>query len=118
MAVVAIAAVALGYFYLKFREKQRFLEILHEERLSAVEKGIPLPELPIEPLFVKTEKPIDFRTVMLIGIVLLFFGAGAMLSMWLMPAFRSLWPAPLPVTFIGGGLLIAFFASKRPEFGR
>ena len=47
--VVALAAAFLGYIYLKFLERQRRLEILHQERVAAMEKGIPLPELPIDP---------------------------------------------------------------------
>jgi hypothetical protein len=105
---LALAAAFLGYFYLKFRERQRYLEILHQERLAAMEKDIPLPELPIEPLFVKTARPPDFRVGLILGLVLLCFGVGSMLMLWLLPGARAYWPAPLPVAFIGGGLLLAF----------
>jgi hypothetical protein len=117
MAVLALAAAFLGYFYLKFREKQRYLDILHAERLAAIEKGIPLPELPIEPLFVKTARPPDLRVGLLIGVVLLCFGLGSMLTLWLLPGLRAYWPAPLPVTFIGGGIIFAFSAISRVDSG-
>ncbi|HWD41109.1 MAG TPA: hypothetical protein VG944_19835 [Fimbriimonas sp.] len=117
IVVLSIAAAIFGYYYLKFRERQRYLEILHEERLVAVEKGIPLPELPFEPLFVKTSRPPDFRVVMLIGMVLLCFGLGSTLAMLVTPGARAYWAAPLPISFIGGGLLIAFAASFRSESG-
>ena len=39
--VMALAAAFLGFFYLKFLERQRRLEILHQERLAAMEKGFP-----------------------------------------------------------------------------
>ena len=113
ITALAIAAAFIGYYYFKFREKQRYLEILHEERLVAIDKGIPLPELPIEPLFVKTSRPPDFRVGLLIGAVLLCFGLGTMLALWLMPAFHNIWPMALPVAFMGGGLLIAFSAGSR-----
>jgi hypothetical protein len=113
IVALALAAAFLGYFYLKFREKQRYLDILHQERLAAMEKGIPLPELPIEPLFVKTARPPDFRVGLLIGAVLCCFGLGSMLALWLLPGCRPYWPAPLPVAFIGGGLLLAFSAGSR-----
>ncbi|MBB6051182.1 hypothetical protein [Armatimonas rosea] len=115
--VLALAAAFLGYYYLKFRERQRYIDILHEERLAAIAKDIPLPELPIEPLFVKTARPPDYRTGLLIGVVLLCFGLGAMLTLWLLPSMRSYWPAPLPVAFIGGGLLYAFSAGSRVNNG-
>src|SRR4051812_43858496 len=108
IVVVGLAAAFLGYTYLKFREKQHYLDMLHAERLAAIEKGIPLPELPVEPLFVKTDRPPDFRVGLLIGIVLVCFGLGSMLALWLLPESRTYWPAPLPVAFIGGGLIFAF----------
>ena len=82
-----------------------------------MEKDIPLPELPIEPLFVKTAAPPDYRVGSLIGVVLLCFGLGTMLTLWLLPGFRSSWPAPLPVAFIGGGLMIAFSPGSRINDG-
>jgi hypothetical protein len=117
IVVLALVAAFLGYQYLKFRERQRYLEILHEERLAAMEKDIPLPELPIEPLFVKTAAPPDYRIGSLIGVVLLCFGLGSILMLWLIPGFRSYWPAPLPVAFIGGGLMIAFSPRSRVNDG-
>lgn len=117
IVAIALAAAFLGYFYLKFREKQRYLDILHQERLVAMDKGIPLPELPIEPLFVTTPRPPDFRVGMLIGVVLLCFGFGAMLALWLLPGMRLFWPAPLPIALIGGGLIFAFTAISREDSG-
>jgi hypothetical protein len=113
IVVIALVAAFLGYYYLKFREKQRYLDILHQERLVAMEKDIPLPELPIEPLFVKTSPPPDPRIGGLIGIVLACFGLGSMLMLWLMPGMKTLWPAPLPMVFMGGGLMFAFPLSPR-----
>lgn len=113
IVALALASAFLGYTYLKFREKQRFVDILHQERLAAIEKDIPLPELPIEPLFVRTARPPDFRVGLLIGIVLVCFGLGSMLALWLLPGSRTYWPAPLPIAFLGGGLLFAFSAGSR-----
>jgi hypothetical protein len=115
--VVALAAAFLGYFFLKFRERQHYLEILHEERLVAMEKDIPLPELPIEPLFVKTARPPDHRVGGQIGVVLLCFGLGAMLALRLIPGTDSAWPAPLPLAFVGGGLIVAFSPGSRLSDG-
>jgi hypothetical protein len=106
--VIALVAAFLGYTYLKFREKQRYLDILHQERLVAMEKDIPLPELPIEPLFVRTQRPPDYHTGRVIGMVLACFGLGSMLMLWLLPGMQNYWPAPLPIAFIGGGIFFAF----------
>ena len=48
--VSALAVAFVGYFYLKHRARQHRLELIHAERLAAMDKGIPLPELP-RPLF-------------------------------------------------------------------
>ena len=57
--------------------------------------------------------PPDFRVGVLIGAVLFSFGLGSILAMWLLPGTHNYWPAPLPVTFIGGGLIFAFAAISR-----
>ena len=46
----SVAAIILGGSYINYLEKRRRLELLHAERLAAIEKGIPLPELPVDPL--------------------------------------------------------------------
>ena len=48
--VVALAAAFVGYFYMKHRERQRRLELIHQERLVAMDKGVPLPEIPVDPV--------------------------------------------------------------------
>jgi hypothetical protein len=116
--VCALTVGVLGYLYLQFREKQRYLDILHQERLAAIDKDIPLPELPIEPLFARTSNPPDPQVASMIGVVLLCFGVGSMLMLWLMPAMRNLWAAPIPVAFIGGGLIFASAMGPHAERGR
>jgi hypothetical protein len=54
---------------------------------------------------------------MQIGVDLLCYGLGAMLALWLIPECHTYWPAPLPVTFIGGGLIYAFSAAYRADRG-
>jgi hypothetical protein len=41
--VLALAAAFVAYRYLKHRERQRRLDIVHRERLAAMDKGTPLP---------------------------------------------------------------------------
>ena len=117
IVVLALVIAFLGYQYMKYRERQRTLEILHQERLIAIEKDIPLPELPLDPLFVKVERPTDFRVMLIIGVVLLSFALGTMLMLWLLPNGRAFWAAPMPIGFIGGGLIFAYFATLRDGSG-
>jgi len=111
--VAAIAAAVVAYFYFKHVERQRRLEIVHQERLAAMEKGIPLPELPLDPP--KVPKPPDPRAPLLHGIVWLAFGGGAMLALWLFapwPEGRALWPLPIPLALLGVGLILYYALSS------
>jgi hypothetical protein len=49
LIVAALAAAFIGFYYFRHRERQRRLETVHQERMAAMDKGIPLPELPIDP---------------------------------------------------------------------
>lgn len=63
--VVALAAALFGYFYLNHLERRRRLEIIHQERLTAMDKGIPWPELPIDPP--RVEKRPDPHVPLILG---------------------------------------------------
>lgn len=115
--VTALAAVFVAYLYFNHVERQRRQEIIHQERLAAMEKGIPLPELPLDPPLAR--RPPDPRAPLIHGIAWLALAGGAMLALFLvgrqanMPA---LWPLPLPLAFLGIGLVLYHaLASTRPR---
>jgi len=108
--VMALAAGFLGYIYLKFLERQRRLEILHKERLAAMDKGIPLPELPIDSPSVQA--PADPRVILMLGIILGGFGAGSMIALSFVHGTRTYWPLPLPMVFMGVGLMLFYFLAS------
>ena len=89
--VAALAAAFVAYLYFKHIERQRRLEIVHQERLAAMEKGIPLPELPLDPP--KVPKPPDPRAPLIHGIVWSALGGGAMLAL------RLIGPRRMPRCF-------------------
>ena len=66
--VFALAAGIVGYLYVKHLDRQKKLEIIHQERMAAMEKGIPLPEFPLEP--VQERRP-DPTVLPILGTVLL-----------------------------------------------
>ena len=49
LIVASLAAAFVAYCYFKHVERRRRLELVHQERLAAMDKGIPLPELPLDP---------------------------------------------------------------------
>lgn len=107
--VAALAAAFVAYLYFRHIERQRRLEIVHQERLAAMEKGIPLPELPLDPP--KVRRPPDPRAPLIHGIVWLALGGGAMLALQLIrpwPNAPVLWPLPLPIVLLGIGLMLYY----------
>lgn len=108
IVVAALTAGVVGYLYLRSQDRRRRLEIVHAERLAAMEKGIPLPELPLDPL-ATTRRPPDPGAPLIIGIVLAAFGIGSIVALSLVDRFRPAWPMPLPVALMGVGLVLYYY---------
>jgi hypothetical protein len=107
--VAAIAVAFVAYLYFRHIERQRRLEIVHQERLAAMDKGIPLPEFPLDPP--KVPRPPDPRAPLIHGIVWLTLGGGAMLALRLIGPqenLPALWPLPLPIALLGLGLMLYY----------
>jgi hypothetical protein len=49
LAVIGLAAGYVGYKYIIHLNRKKRLEVIHEERMAAMEKGIPLPEFSLDP---------------------------------------------------------------------
>ena len=113
--VAALAAALVAYLYFRHVERQRRLDIVHQERLAAMDKGIPLPELPLDPP--RVPRPPDPRAPLIHGIVWLALGVGAILALRLTgsrPDVSGLWALPLPVVLLGIGLILYYaLASDR-----
>lgn len=116
MVARAVAGGIVGYLHIKHQSRQKRLQVIHEERMAAMEKGIPLPELPLDP--VREHRPPDERVLPILGMVLFTLAVGTMIVLYLNlpPAAHNWWIAPLPFAFLGVGL-IAFYLMK-PEPGR
>ena len=115
LIVASIAAAIVAYLYFQHTERRRRFEVIHAERLAAMDKGIPLPELPLEPPAGSALR--DPRAPLIHGIVWLAFGLGGMLMFALMGMElhgRAIWPLPLPLAFLGLGLILFYtLASER-----
>ena len=111
--VAAIAAALVAYLYFQHVERRRRLEIVHQERLAAMDKGIPLPELPLDPP--KVQKGPDPRATLVHGIVWTTLGIGSMAALALIGSSGpTFWPLPLPLAFMGIGLILYYaLASER-----
>jgi hypothetical protein len=115
--VLALAGALIAYLYFRFLERQRRLEIIHAERLAAMDKGIPLPELPLDPP--RAPGTPSTHVPLILGIILAAFGFGLMAALRLVsPAGgnitggRSIWPLPLPIALMGAGLILYFLLAR------
>jgi len=108
LIVIALTAGFLGYQYLKLRERQHRMEILHAERLAAMDKGIPLPELPFDPPAEAWKRPPDQTVSLAIGIVLAAFGFGSMAMLAFLAEDKPYWAVPLPIALMGLGLVLYY----------
>jgi hypothetical protein len=109
LIVASLVAPLVVYLYFKYQERLRRLEIVHQERLAAMEKGIPLPELPLDPS--KLRRPPDPRAPLIHGIAWSALGIGGMLALALIgpqPNAPVLWPLPLPLALLGVGLVLFY----------
>ncbi len=107
--VLALAAGVVGYLYVKHLSRQKRLEIIHQERMAAMDKGIPLPEFPLEPTR-ESHQP-DPTVLPILGTVLLTLSFGTMivLARTLDASAHAFWVAPLPFAFLGVGLIAFHF---------
>lgn len=109
IAFVALMGVWGAYLYFKHVERKRRLEIIHQERLAAMDKGIPLPELPLDP--VKEAKGPDPRDILIHGIAWTALGFGGLVALLLTGPFPNgvdVWPFALPLVFLGVGLILYY----------
>ena len=102
------------FMYLKNRANQRRLEMIHQERMVAMEKGIPLPELPdLNPRLPK-DPGRKKNAPLAAGIVFASLGVGGMIALQLSPVdgVHDYWTLPLPLVFLGVGLLLYYFLTR------
>jgi len=114
IVALALAGGIVGYLYVTHRSRQKRIEIIHQERMAAMEKGIPLPEFPLEPA--RERRQPDPNVLPILGTVLSSLSVGAMIALYLnLPApSHAMWVSPLPFTFLGVGLIAFHFLKREP----
>ena len=115
MVTLALAAGIVGYLQVIHRSRQKRIEIIHQERMAAMEKGIPLPEFPLEPA--RERRQPDPTVLPILGTVLFTLSVGAMIALYLiLPApSHGDWVTPLPFAFLGVGLIAFHFLKGEPR---
>lgn len=113
MTALALAGGIVGYTYVKHWGRQKRIEIIHQERMAAMEKGIPLPEFPLE--LAQERRPPDPTDLPIWGTVFFSLSVGAMIVIYYLtlPASSHDWVAPLPFAFLGVGLIAFHFLQAK-----
>jgi len=117
--VIALAAVFLSIpwlGYLQYRDRRRRFEIIHKERLTAMEKGIPLPELSnFDPIPSPQPKAPNPQASLLTGIIFLCASIGGMIVLFFVLPVENhaFWILPLPLALIGIGLTLYYLLVRR-----
>jgi len=115
MVTLALAGGIVGYLYMKYQTRQKRIEIIHQERMAAMDKGIPLPEFPLEPA--RERRQPDPTVLPILGTVLFTLSVGAMIALYLIlpgPSHGN-WVTPLPFAFLGVGLIAFHFLNGAPR---
>ncbi len=119
---LAPLAVPLGFFSIfillglfDYLGKRRRLEMLHQERMAALEKGVPLPELPeLEPPPRPAPPKGDYpNATLLLGIILLCAGVGGMGGFAFSPPLQKYFSIPLPLALVGFGLILYHYLTPK-----
>jgi len=106
VTALALAGGIVGYLYMTHQSRQKKIEIIHQERMAAMEKGIPLPEFPLEQT--REQRPPDRNVITILGIVLFTLSLGTMIVLYLNRSAgpsSGFWISPLPFAFLGVGLI-------------
>jgi hypothetical protein len=120
--VVGWAIFVLILTNLKNKKRQKTLELIHKERMTAMEKGIPIPEWPNYDINGKNDWVEDLRSrrsqnpraPLGASAILAMIGAGICLAFYLVgdPELRRLWPLGLIVVFTGLGVFLQYLLTK------
>ena len=127
--VFGFAAVLLVAWHLRGKRRLEKLSIIHEERMKAMEKGIPLPEFPElsedegksvlgKALATNIEtKPWNPRWPLGVGALLIMGGLGASVTMKLSEwdFHNELWSFGLIGVFLGVGMFLFYGLTRTPQ---
>src|ERR1700722_1783352 len=116
VAIICVFGLPLSipiiYLVLNYRKRRRLIELVHAERLAAIERGMEIPALPIEIL----GAPPVSRSVLLPGLIWLLVGLALMAGLHGFSGYEgvgglSIWG--LVPTAVGIAYLIYYFVEGR-----
>jgi hypothetical protein len=125
--VFGFVAVFIIIWHLRSKRRMEKLAMIHEERMKAMEKGIPLPEFPE---FTDQEantrigraiaghmegRPWNPKWPLGVGVLLVMGGLGAMTAMML--TYNEMWPYGLVGVLLGAGFFLYYVMTRSKDEG-
>ena len=121
--VIIWAVFFLIVYAIRKWRQQKKLELIHKERIAAMEKGIPLVELPgyefetKKSFFekIKEHMPTDPKMLLGLGSISIMLGIGSSLAMILSgnEYHKKVWSFGLIGVFLGLGLFLHYFFTRK-----
>jgi hypothetical protein len=115
------AALLVIVWYIRGLRRQRRMELVHEERMAAMQKGVPLPELPEyteeqRSLLADavTSLRLNPRWPLGVGALSILLGVGTSLALRLSgdDYHRQIWSSGLIGVFFGLGLILHYLLTR------
>jgi hypothetical protein len=115
------AALLVIVWYIRGLRRQRRMELVHEERMAAMQKGVPLPELPDyteeqRSLLADavTSLRLNPRWPLGVGALSILLGVGTSLALRLSgdDYHRQIWSSGLIGVFFGLGLILHYLLTR------
>ena len=100
------------------RKKRHMADLIHRERLAAIEKGLTMPELPDyengNSVPITSRLTLNPRWPLGLGALSILFGIGLSVAFWLSgdPYHNQIWPFGLLGVFLGLGLFLQYALTK------
>ncbi len=114
--VFGFVAVMLIVWNMRNKRRMEKLQMIHQERMAAMEKGVPLPEFPeIEDVPVQMKSTLNPRWPLGLGAVFIMAGIGTSIAMRLGQGFEEIWSFGFIGVFLGFGLILYYFLTRAPE---
>lgn len=113
--VFGVAAVVIITWNLRSKRRLEKLQLIHQERMKAMEKGIPLPEFP--ELDDSSGWPARWnpRWPLGIGALLIMGGLGTSTAMLISGEFDDVWSFGLIGVFVGAGFFLHYLLTRTPS---
>jgi Flp pilus assembly protein TadB len=112
VAIIMTFAMLITAIITENKRKREMLNLYHQERMAAIEKGVELPPLPADAFFDERSTASSPRRVLLKGLIWLFLGIGLAIALIGMPGAPPPGIAAIPIG-IGLAYLLYYFAVGR-----